>query len=81
MKSSVYQRAASMRCGSWLRPPRRQRLAPAGLFFGGHRLSVIMYMAVPTATWEVAMKFLQDRRILWGGAVIIVLIVLAMAYG
>ncbi len=27
------------------------------------------------------MKFLQDRRIMWGGAVIIVLIVLAVVYG
>ncbi len=45
------------------------------------RLSVIMYMTVPTATSEVAMKFLQDRRVLWGGAVIIVLIVLAVMYG
>ncbi len=27
------------------------------------------------------MKFLQDRRILWGGAVIIVLIVLLLTYG
>ncbi len=27
------------------------------------------------------MKFLQDRRFLWGGAVIIVLIVLAVVYG
>ncbi len=27
------------------------------------------------------MNFLQDRRVLWGGAVIIVLIVLAVAYG
>ena len=40
-----------------------------------------MYMTVPTATSEVAMKFLQDRRVLWGGAVIIVLIVLAVMYG
>ncbi len=46
--------------------------ASAGNFFGGHRLSVIMYIAVPTATWEVSMNFLQDRRVLWGGAVIIV---------
>ncbi len=52
-----------------------------GFFFGGHRLSVIMYMVVPTATWEVSMNFLQDRRVLWGGAVIIVLIVLAVVYG
>ena len=36
MKSSVYQRATSMRCGSWLRPPRRRHLAPAGLFCGNH---------------------------------------------
>ncbi len=27
------------------------------------------------------MNFLQDRRVLWGGAVIIVLIVLAVVYG
>ncbi len=27
------------------------------------------------------MNFLQDRRVLWGGAVIIVLIVLALMYG
>ncbi len=27
------------------------------------------------------MNFLQDRWVLWGGAVIIVLIVLAVAYG
>ncbi len=27
------------------------------------------------------MKFLQDRRVLWGGAVIIVLIVLALVFG
>jgi len=27
------------------------------------------------------MKFLQDRRVLWGGAVIIVLIALAVIYG
>ena len=27
------------------------------------------------------MNFLQDRRVLWGGAVIIVLIVLALVYG
>ncbi len=27
------------------------------------------------------MKFLQDRRILWGGAVIIVLIVVLVLYG
>ena len=27
------------------------------------------------------MKFLQDRRVLWGGAVIIVLIVLFLLYG
>ncbi len=58
-----------------------ERSAEAGLFFGGHRLSVIMYMAVPTVTREVSMNFLQDRRVLWGGAVIIVLIVLAVVYG
>ncbi len=51
------------------------------LFFGGHRLSVIMYMGVPTATWEVSMNFLQDKRVLWGGAVIIVLIVLLVLFG
>ncbi len=45
------------------------------------RLSVIMYIAVPTATWEVSMNFLQDQRVLWGGAVIIVLIVLLVLYG
>ncbi len=52
-------------------------------FFGGRqvRLSVIMYMTVSTATWEVSMNFLQDRRVLWGGAVIIVLIVLLLLYG
>ncbi len=27
------------------------------------------------------MNFLKDRRVLWGGAVIIVLIVLAVVYG
>jgi len=27
------------------------------------------------------MKFLQDRRVLWGGAVIIVLIALFLVYG
>ncbi len=27
------------------------------------------------------MNFLQDRRVLWGGAVVIVLIVLAVVYG
>ncbi len=27
------------------------------------------------------MNFLQDKRVLWGGAVIIVLIVLAVVYG
>ncbi len=27
------------------------------------------------------MKFLQDKRVLWGGAVIIVVIVLALVYG
>ncbi len=27
------------------------------------------------------MNFLQDRRVLWGGAVIIVLVVLAVVYG
>ncbi len=27
------------------------------------------------------MKFLQDRRVLWGGAVIIVLIVVFVLYG
>ncbi len=27
------------------------------------------------------MNFLQDRRVLWGGAVIIVLIVLVVMYG
>ena len=27
------------------------------------------------------MKFLQDRRVLWGGAVIIVLIVVLVLYG
>ncbi len=45
------------------------------------RLSVIMYTAIPAATWEVTMNFLQDRRVLWGGAVIIVVIVLAVVYG
>jgi len=40
-----------------------------------------MYMAVPTVTWEVSMNFLQNRRVLWGGAVIIVLIVLLLLYG
>ncbi len=45
------------------------------------RLSVIIYMVVPTATREVSMNFLQNRWILWGGAVIIVLIVLAVMYG
>ncbi len=40
-----------------------------------------MDMTVPTATSEVAMKFLQDRRVLWGGAVIIVLVVVALWYG
>ncbi len=28
----------------------RRRVISAGFFFGGHRLTVIMYMAVPTAT-------------------------------
>jgi type III secretory pathway component EscS len=27
------------------------------------------------------MKFLQDRRIMWGAAILIVVIVLAIAYG
>ncbi len=27
------------------------------------------------------MNFLQDRRVLWGGAVIIVLVVIAVVYG
>ena len=27
------------------------------------------------------MNFLQDRRVLWGGAVIIVLVVIAVLYG
>ncbi len=45
------------------------------------RLSVIMYMAVPTVTWEVSMNFLQNRRVLWVGAAIIVLIVLLVSYG
>ncbi len=40
-----------------------------------------MYMTVPTATWEVSMNFLQDRRVLWGVAVIIVLVVIAILYG
>ena len=40
-----------------------------------------MYMAVPTVTWEVSMNFLQNRWILWGGAVIIVLIVILVLYG
>ncbi len=35
----------------------------------------------PTATWEVSMNFLQNRWIMWGGAVVIVLIVLAVVYG
>ncbi len=40
-----------------------------------------MYMAVPTVTWEVFMNFLQNRWIMWGGAVVIVLVVIAVVYG
>ncbi len=40
-----------------------------------------MYAAVPTATWEVFMNFLQNRWIMWGGAVIIVLVVVTLWYG
>ncbi len=40
-----------------------------------------MYMTVPTATCEVYMNFLQYRWIMWGGAVVIVLVVVALWYG
>ncbi len=53
-----------------------------GFFEGGRSdYLLFMYMAVPTATWEVSMNFLQNRRVLWGGAVIIILIVLLVLYG
>ncbi len=45
------------------------------------RLSVIMYIADSTATWEVPMNFLQNKLMMWGGAAVIVLIVLAVVYG
>ncbi len=40
-----------------------------------------MYVAVPTVIREVSRNFLQNRWIMWGGAVVIVLIVLALVYG
>ncbi len=40
-----------------------------------------MYMTVPTVTWEVFMNFLQNRWIMLGGAVVIVLVVIAVVYG
>ncbi len=58
-----------------------RRLLKEGRNMRQVRRSVIMYMAIPTDTWEVSMNFLQNRRVLWGGAVIIVLIVLLVLYG
>ncbi len=40
-----------------------------------------MYVAVPTVIREVSRNFLQNRWIMWGGAVVIVLIALAVVYG